>query len=261
MNFCKDGYPLFKIVSKDGSKKDKIMYMSGNPSNPKYMHDYTCTLEEELVVMPNSETERECIAAFARSGAGKSYQLKKYIEQWLKQKKNKGKNVVIFSSLPCDKTMDSLGDKIKRIKLDISFCNKPVSLTWLEGSCVVFDDTDVISNIHIRRKVNSIKNACLQIGRHHNITTLVTSHNFCNVENKITLNESVKFYIYPKVGFNRGLVYLLENYRGLTPKQIKKLKKLDSRWVCIDTNKYSTIICNNKAYMLNVVDEDEEDRF
>ena len=55
------------------------------------------------------------------SGSGKSTCTRKYLEQW--KKKNKGKEIYMFTSLPEDESLDEV--KPKRIRLD----------SFLEGIC------------------------------------------------------------------------------------------------------------------------------
>ena len=259
MNFDKtNNYPLFKIVDKtNDSKKPKIVYMSDNIHGKGAFTEYKCQSNEEIVVLPNDKQERECSSFYGRSGSGKSFQVKKYAECWSRQKKNKGKNIVIFSSVNEDKSLDSLGDKLKRIKLNRDFVHKPVSKEMFANSLIIFDDIDVISDKQIKAKVYKIQDTLLQVGRHLNTTICSTSHNFSNRDNKIGLNESHKVFIFPQCGVNKSLQYMLENYRSLEINQIQKLKKGHGRWLCIDSGRFTTIICANKAYILNLDDCDD----
>jgi hypothetical protein len=262
MNFTKDGIKLCLVKKKnDDSKKPKTLYLSDNMNSPGSFLNYNCSDDEELVVLPDDSSERECVCMLARSGAGKSYQAFLYIKGWLAQKKNKGKPVILFSSLTEDKTLDKIGSRLKRIKLNMEFLNKGVSLDLFKNSLVVFDDVDVISDKNIRKKVLKIQAAILQIGRHSGISCISTSHSFCSPDNKITINESSKFYLYPTVGIPRGLEYLLENYRGLTKIQIKKLKRNHGRFICIHSGKHTVVICASKAYVINIAPIEIESNF
>jgi hypothetical protein len=255
MNFIKDGYPLFKVVNK-ANDKSKIVYMSDNVENKDYFLFYKCTGDEEIEILHNNTMNREVCSYLARSGAGKSYQAKIYAKNW--KKNNKGKKIILFSPFQEDKSLDDLGKNLKRVRLGPEFVNKPVSANMFADSLVIFDDIDTIGNKAVRDKVNMVANQCLLMGRHRNISVLVTSHKFCCSETKITINESHKLTIYPSCGIAKSLGYLLENYRGFTPKQVSHLKKNHGRWVTIETGKYTVVICDRKAYILNVIDEEEE---
>ena len=140
MNFDKNnGYPLFKIVKKDDDKKKpKMVYMSDRATGNGIFTTFVCEKDEEIVVVPNPTHERECSAFYGRSGAGKSYAVRKYAEGYLKNKKTKKNNIFIFSSVVVDKSLDSLGKKLKRVKLDSSFLNKGVDKEWFRDSLCIF---------------------------------------------------------------------------------------------------------------------------
>ena len=106
------------------------------------------------------------------SVSGKSTYTRKYLEQW--KKKNKDKEIYVFSSLPEDESLDDV--KPQRIKLDRSIYEEPIGVEEFQDSVVIFDDIDVISDKKIRDAVYNILNKVLEIGRDFKITTLVTNH-------------------------------------------------------------------------------------
>lgn len=259
MNFDKhSGYQLFKILKKnDDSKKPKMVYMGDHVDSKGSFTSFECADDEIIEVVPDNSHERECVSLYGRSGVGKSYQVRKYVENFVQQKGNSKKNIILFSSLTEDKTLDKLGKKLKRVKLDKNFLSTGIDIKIFAKSLIIFDDIDVITNRQIKAKVYKILDSCLQIGRHHEISIIITSHNFSNNENRVSLNESHKIFCFPQSGLNKAVIYMLENYRSLTPKQANNLKKKHGRWVCVHSGKFSTVICENKAYMLNMDDEDD----
>ena len=106
------------------------------------------------------------------SGSGKSTYTRKYLEQW--KKKNKDKEIYMFSSRPEDECLDDV--KPQRIKLDRSIYEEPIEVEEFKDSVVIFDDIDVISDKKIRDAAYNILTKVLEIGRHFKITALVTNH-------------------------------------------------------------------------------------
>ena len=88
------------------------------------------------------------------SGSGKSTYTRTYLEQW--KKKNKDKEIYMFSSLPEDESLDDV--KPQRIKLDSSIYEEPIEVEDFKDSVVIFDDIDVISDKKIRDAVYNILN-------------------------------------------------------------------------------------------------------
>ena len=106
------------------------------------------------------------------SGSGKSTCTRTNLEQW--KKKNKDKEIYMFSSLPEDESLDDV--KPQRIKLDSSIYEQPIEVEEFKDSVVIFEDIDVNSDKKIRDAVYNILNKVLEIGRHFKITALVTNH-------------------------------------------------------------------------------------
>ena len=67
--------------------------------------------DAKLQQIPDTTKEREIIYMTGPSGSGKSTYTRKYLEQW--KKKNKDKDIYMFSSLPEDESLDEV--KPKRI--------------------------------------------------------------------------------------------------------------------------------------------------
>jgi hypothetical protein len=122
----------------------------------------------------------------------------------------------------------------------------------LTNSCVIFDDTDNIKNKAIKRKVDHLLNEILTVGRHQNITALITRHTATNGQDtKIILAESHGYVVFPSGVGNEPLKYLLDNYLGLDNKQIKKIKNSKSRWICIQRTFPLSVVSEKECYILN----------
>ena len=109
-------------------------------------------------------------------GIGKGTYSRKYLEQYVKQFKSRP--IYLLSSLPSDKSLDSI--KPKRIKLDESLHTDPMNVPEFKESVCIFDGIDVISDKKIRDAVYSILNQTLEIGRHFRIHCIATKHLLTN---------------------------------------------------------------------------------
>ena len=73
-----------------------------------------------------------------------------------------------------DESLDEI--KPKRFKIDDSLVSNPLDIEDLKDSLVIMDDIDVINPKKVTDTVFHILNETLQIGRHFNITCIVTNH-------------------------------------------------------------------------------------
>jgi hypothetical protein len=73
---------------------------------------------------PLTPLRREIIYITSPSGSGESTYTRKYLEQW--KKKNKDKEIYMFSSLPEDESLDDV--KPQRIRLDASLYEQPIPI-------------------------------------------------------------------------------------------------------------------------------------
>lgn len=250
LNLNNIGHTLAKIES---GKYDKRI-ISINP-NMDEKNDIDKNFDELILIdgkfqhIPDPNTERSVLYITGPSGSGKSTYTSLYIKQY--QKLHKKKNpVYIFSAIGSDAVLDLL--KPKRIKIDDDLIHDPIDIEELSHSLVVFDDIDVISNKKQREAVYNILNSILETGRHFNISCIVTNHLSTNGnDTRRILNEAHSVTIFPSSGSKRGTIYLLKNYLGLENNDIKKVKKLKSRWVTIFTKYPQCVMSEKQIYSLN----------
>lgn len=261
LNYEKRGVPI-ALVKNDNQlnhKDNQIIYFTDNPEEEKIKHPHESITADEknekIQYIPNVKTERTVIYICGRSGCGKSYYSKEYIECYhMLYPKNE---IYVFSYLDKDPTLDSM-NFIKRVKIfEEGFLDAEFEISDFENSLVLFDDTDCIKDKKLRKKIDSIMAKVLQVGRHHNVSCLCLSHQICNGnETKLQLNESHALVLFPKGMGTRTLNYVLENYIGLSKNQIKKIKRLKSRSVTIIKSSPMVVVSDREIYVLN---DDEED--
>lgn len=250
MNFEQEGVgAIAEIRSTNKTKKAQEIFVENDKSKVEdFLKEIKCKDNEHLQHIPNKSNERDILYITGASGSGKSYYMNKYIQEYTKKhKKNK---IYLFSSIDDDTSIKST--TIKRIKLNEGFINAELTASDFKDSLVLFDDTDVISNKNVLKKVNNILNVILQTGRHFNTSVIYTSHTACNgTQTKVILNEAHSITIFPSGLGGRSMKYLLDSYFGLDKDQIKKIKKLNSRWVTIMKTYPMIVMYEKGAYILN----------
>lgn len=243
LNLEDEGNLIAIIQSKHG-KNIKKLYVTDKVDRVRNGTNYfTVSPNEELQLVPNTKTERQCVYICGQSGSGKSYFTTNYVKQY--KKSYPKRNIYVISSIEQDSSIDSL--KPNRINvLHPDFMDEEFTAQDFKDSLVIFDDVDVFPT-KIRKKVLSIVNNILQIGRHFNVSVCFTTHNATNgAETKILLSEAHVIVVFPKTTGNRALKYLLDSYLGLDKKQIDKIKKMKSRAVSIIRG-YPMVILGNEA--------------
>lgn len=253
MNFEEKGKIIAEIINKQNPKKNRDLYCENDKTQVKnYLEEIELDDEDEVIQqVPNKKTERSILYITGSSGSGKSYYTKEYIKQYhLAYPKHP---IYLFSSLADDKTLDSI-KYLKRINLNDKFLNTQFTIEDFEKMLVIFDDTDVISNKILKRKLLEIQAKILETGRHTSTSFIYTSH-IANKghETKQILNEAHSLTIFPNTAGARTTKYLLEGLFGLDKNQIKKIKQIGttkSRWITI-LKTYPLIVLHEKgAYTL-----------
>ena len=254
------GTPIAMIMTKDEKKKSSQIISLDDSDQAK--NPYTrLTLSkpgQKFQVVGDPKRERDIIYISGRSGSGKSYFIKDYVNNYYKMI-HKKRPVYLFSALKEDPTIDQIKGLL-RIDLSLDFlADEEITVADFANSCVIFDDTDTIKNKLIRDKVNHLLDEILETGRHFEITCLITKHCPANGrETKLILAESHQFVIFPAGLGNRSLKYLLDNYLGLDRDQVKKIKKQKSRWVCINRSTFPLCVISEKeCFILSNNDEDD----
>jgi hypothetical protein len=235
-----------KMIANVGKK---ILYLSDKPIEDG-TNEYKCKGDSTIQQIPDKNSERSVLYITGQSGSGKSFYTKNYIVEYHKMyPKNE---LYIFSSLADYPTLDKL-KYTKRIKIkEQPFLEAEIGAIDFAKSLCIFDDCDVISNKIIKLKVYKLLNEMLEIGRHHNVSVIFTSHNATmGLDTKRILNECHSITLFPKNLGGKTSKYLLDGYIGMDKDQIKKLKKVNSRWVTILKTYPQMVISEKEAYVLN----------
>lgn len=253
LNTEKVGRPLCRVVGGELSKK----VVSVSTDEEETQREFSSLHLDDGVfsVIPDKNSERQIGYITGQSGSGKSTWVRKYCMEYRKIfPKNE---IYLISSLPEDESLDEI--KPKRIIIDERWVYEPLSAEDFKDSLVISDDVDVISQKGIRKAIIDLLNQILEIGRHYNISCLLTNHlPTAGNDTKRILNEATFLTIFPHGSSARGLKYLCEQYLGLDSKDLKEMKKKKSRWACIFKNYPMVCVCEKDIWLPSVDEEKEE---
>lgn len=249
LNFENNGVPIALV--KKGKKTTGILCVDDKKQSQSHFNKITLKPDEHFEPIPDPKKERSILYITAQSGAGKSY----FVAEWVKryQKMFPDNNVYLLSSLTSDPTIDKIKN-LMRIKLD-EFVEDKWNIDDVKDACLILDDTDCVTDKIQKKAIDQLLSSVLQTGRHTNTTCLFTSHlATAGKDTKLILNECQSVTIFPSTMGNRQMKYLLEGYFGLDNKEIKKLKKLEGRWVQICKTYPKCILSEKEAFLPSLMD-------
>jgi len=210
--------------------------------------DKELILHDGNIVPVPDINRRATIYVTGPSGSGKSTWISNYTAEF--KKLFPEKEIILFSRKGDDEVLDKLGPK--RMILDESLADDPISPDELKHKLVIFDDTDTIPQKKIRDAVTHMKNDILEVGRSYDINIITSAHNVTDYKHSRTiLQESDNVVIFPKGGVTRQLRYYLKGYLGLNDAEIKRILNLPSRWIQIYTSFPQAIVYSGGCYLLN----------
>ena len=193
-----------------------------------------CNSHFQLLPNPR-EDRRDTFGVFGPSGSGKSTLAAQFCRKFC----------ALFPASHCFLICGASGDKDPAFSdLFASGKMRQIPLAMLDGleletafpekCCVVVDDIES-SNKRELCEIERVQKGLLCLGRKPCWTTLILGHVACDGSrgNRYVLAESDNIVIFPRVSMAGQINYLCERRLGLTKEQIKELRHLPSRWVCI----------------------------
>ena len=258
MNFENIGTPVAIIKREGKTKNPPTLYIASKnvDDEPNQIYEeFKLKNTDKFQPIPNPKTERQILYITGASGSGKSFYTQLYGNEYKKMYPKR--DVYLFSSLDDDSSIDKIKG-IRRVNIKTpDFLTDNITAEDFKESLVIFDDTDCLTNKPIKNKVNSILNSILETGRHFNVSCVFTSHLPCaGNDTKRILNESHSITFFPHSLGGRSLKYLLESYLGLDKQQIKRIKKLDSRWVSVVKSYPQIVISEKETYTISHQNDD-----
>jgi hypothetical protein len=262
MNFEEKGRILALLKNDDEKdrKKWEKLFLTSTPAEVRGGAFRDVKLKDKPSLhfqpIPDKNIERSITYITGASGSGKSFYTKMYVDEY--KRLYPKREVFLISSLSDDSSIDKIKG-LNRIKMNEKFLTTEISAKDFKDCCVIFDDTDCLTDKRYRLKVAEVLNSLLETGRHFNCEVIYTSHLATDGHaTKRILNECKSVVIFPSGLGGRSIKYLLDNYFGLDREQIKRIKKLNSRWVCINKGFPMSVLSDKEAYVLNDPDEEED---
>jgi len=255
LNFEKIGIPICEIKQKETKKKGTQIYMA----SPEEKGEVHSGFENFLLTAPkykdfhfelsvNNTQERQIIYVTGQSGSGKSYWTRRYVDAY--KKVYPDRPIYLFSCIAEDDSIDKIKD-LQRINLTPEILTEDIQAEDFKDSCVIFDDCDTIMDKKLRKKVLEIQGSILQVGRHFNVSAIITSHVATNgAETRLILTEAHAIVFFPHGMASRSLKYLLESYMGMDKHEIKKIKALEGRAVTFVKTFPKCVVSEKEVYIL-----------
>lgn len=227
-------------VDGDANADEQVVYYK---SSETPNHDVSNPLHSNRGFSPYHYGDK-VIYVTGRRGAGKSCFADKYIDAYVKATDNK---VFLVSRFEDDPSLH-LPERSLRLSIDDL---RELELGDLKNSLVVFDD--IHSASYSKQDVNYLQSFILDIienSRHHNISTLITSHQVTNYQKtRAILHELSNFVLFPDYSNLHQNEYTLKNYFGLKKPMIENIMKVkNSRWVMVQSIKPKFVMTEHDLY-------------
>lgn len=246
-----DNYPICAVQDSKG-KEVAQLYLHDKKKHKDAKNTFTeLTISDDhkIIQIPNLNKERDVIYVAGMSGSGKSYYIKEYVLQYIKQYPKRP--IFLFSYLSEDETLDKV-KKIQRVDINnADFMNTKVSSSDFKNSLVIFDDIDCIANKKLKEKVMNLLQQLLQIARHDFTTVAFACHEIRNGhETKSVLNECHSITMFPATMGTKKLRDFLEDFFGMDKTEIERFRNIDSRAVTIIKSYPKVIFGEHEIYIL-----------
>jgi len=236
LNYEGDGVPICIIKNDRDDKRDrkdkknkreKVIYLDEHStSTNNYKEIELKNNEGKFYLIPNTTQNRSIFFICGASGSGKTFKTAQIIREY--QKCYPKNDVYLLSYIEQDETLDSIKG-VQRIKLNDDFIETPLDTQDFENSLVVFDDTDAITEKHMKLKIKDLLTKLLNTGRHFYVSVIYLSHMPYGLDNRGILNECHSITMFPLTLTGRSRKYLLDNYLGLNKKQIEAVDEIEGR--------------------------------
>jgi hypothetical protein len=200
----------------------------------------------ELLPSPDPK-KREVWYISGQSGSGKSWIAKGLAHYYHKLFPDRG--IYLISKLEEDETLDAL-KFLKRVKIQ-SFVDDYPALEEFKDCMVIFDDYDTLTG-DAEKVIRKLIDDLAIMGRHTGTTMLCLSHYSTNYsKTRLLLNEITHLVVYPLSTSYHALKYILKNYIGVDEEDIKRHRKLGSRWLCYSKSFPQCLIAQKDAELLH----------
>jgi hypothetical protein len=200
----------------------------------------------ELLPTPDPK-KREVWYIAGQSGSGKSYiarSLASYYKKLFPERE-----VYLVSKLEEDATLDAL-KFLKRLNIQ-SFVDDYPDLDEFKDCMVIMDDYDTLTG-DADKVIHKLIDDIAIMGRHSNTSMLCLSHFLTNYKKtRLLLTEATHLVVYPQSTSFHALRYLLKNQVGIDEDDLKRYRKLGSRWLCFIKGFPTMMVSQKNAEILH----------
>jgi hypothetical protein len=199
----------------------------------------------------NLEKGRDVIMVGGKSGSGKSHTARNFATRyhmlWPRRP------IHLVSYLKQDDTLDAL-KFLKRLDPAVEFRDGPPGLEFFNDSLTIFDDIEGFQrddpDMHdmLQQTIDMIATT----GRHNSSSLLVASHLLTDYKRtRLFLGEAQKFVLFPNGCSMKQMTNLLGLYGGCDTDELRRIRRLPSRWVALCTTFPSLVLYESGCYLLH----------
>lgn len=260
-----EGDPI--AIVRDGDLDDEIVHLKKSENNKRRMlydsdsddsddeddEKYIGLDDGHFIPLPPAG-KRECIEIAGKSGSGKST----YAAQYAKIYKTMFPERNLFIVSRCDIKNDPAFNGINLLQIDVneSLLKTPIDMEKeLNRPCLlIFDDITTIQNPKLKKAVEKLVIDSLEIARKFGVTVLFLNHLLIDNDRglaRTVLHEIDKLVVFPTSGNPQQIKYVLCKYFEFTDKQVQKMLKTSSRWLCVSKEHPKVVLSEYECYIPN----------
>jgi hypothetical protein len=244
--------PIAVLHSKTSPRDGLCLLVDAKQRSIIPTRDFVLPAGEFFALEPtNLERGRDVIMVGGKSGSGKSHTAKNFAARyhilWPKRP------IHLISYLKYDDTLDSL-NFLKRLDPAVDFKDGPPPLDFFNDSLTIFDDIegfqrdDPETHDLLQQTIDMIATT----GRHNSSSLLVASHLLTDYKRtRLFLGEAQKFVLFPNGCSMKQMTNLLGLYGGCDTEELRRIRRLPSRWVALCTTFPSLVLYESGCYLLH----------
>ena len=244
--------PIAVLHSKTSPRDGLCLLVDSKQRSIVPTRDVTLPDGEYFALEPtNLETGRDVIMVGGKSGSGKSHTARNFAQRyhilWPKRP------IYVISYLQHDDTLDAL-KFLKRLDPTKEFSDGPPPLDFFTDSLTIFDDIEGFQrdNPDIHDLLQQTIDMIATTGRHNQSSLLVASHLLTDYKRtRLFLGEAQKFVLFPNGCSMKQMTNLLGLYGGCDTEELRRIRRLPSRWVALCTTFPSLVLYESGCYLLH----------
>ena len=113
LNFEKIGQPIAQIQNSTGKLKNKVVYLDSNAKPLHGFNELKLDGDAYFQLLPDDKKTRQINYVSGQSGSGKTYWIKKYLQEY--KKLYKSNEIYVFSPFDEDVSFDGITIKISKL--------------------------------------------------------------------------------------------------------------------------------------------------